>query len=108
MKNFQLFVDDIRPAPSESTRLVARDYWTALELLEEHWNVLSLVSLDHDISSFRDGKEYTGYDVLCWIENKAAQNNSPIEFTLCIHSMNPVGRERMQKTIQSMRDRNLY
>lgn len=57
-------------------------------------------SLDHGLSwehypgadvQEGDYKEKTGYDVLCWIE----ENNKWPVGGVRVHSMNPVGRQRM-------------
>lgn len=94
----RLFVDDLRPCPEEW--LLARNYWQAIELLEKHWDELEVVSLDHDIASFREGKEYTGSHLADWIENKA--RDKAIRFQVLLHSSNPVGSEYMFRVLSSL------
>lgn len=61
------------------------------------------ISLDHDLAlehypfsevPEKDYKEKTGYDVICWME----ENNVWPE-KVYIHTMNPVGRVRMQAVL---------
>jgi hypothetical protein len=56
-------------------------------------------SLDHDLSIQRacgfDDASKTGYDVVCWME---ANDVWPIG-GVTVHSLNPVGRARMQAAI---------
>lgn len=101
-RTIKLWVDDIRPVPDESW-IRATNYWEAMDMLTNNWYDLSVVSLDHDISSFRDGREYTGYDILCKIEEKAYFTHP--EFEIRVHSMNPVGAGRMRKLISFLKER---
>ena len=59
-----LLIDDTRNLPAT---LTARDYNTGIEALKTGgWDLLLL---DHDLASFDDdGRERTGYDVMCWLE----------------------------------------
>lgn len=56
-------------------------------------------SLDHDLSEQRtigvDDGSKTGYDVVCWME---VHDIWPPE-GVTVHSLNPVGRQRMQQAI---------
>lgn len=107
MTNYsQLFVDDERDpgfvANMQEDCLVARNFATAIALLEEHWDSLSLVSLDHDLADFSgpNNREMTGYDVLCWIEQRAGGYLPP--FSIQVHSMNPVAKHKMNSVIYSL------
>ena len=60
-----LLIDDQRNLPADR---VARTFQEGIEALrEQHWEVLYL---DHDLGDFSiiDGRELTGYDVACWLE----------------------------------------
>jgi hypothetical protein len=58
-----LLIDDIRNLPADA---VARTYDAGIALLKsQKWNILLL---DHDLGDYKDGKERTGYDILCWLE----------------------------------------
>lgn len=113
-----LFVDDVRGVPPELEYMdwdIARDYKEAIDMLEN--NYYDLVSLDHDLADFDEEgnelsneemscKEYTGYDILCWIEMKLVAG-----FDICgdirYHTANPAGATKMQIAIDSMRRKGL-
>lgn len=74
----------------------------AIELLKT--GNVEEASLDHDLAwehypaaevDEKDYKEQTGYSVVCWME----ENNVWPPNGTRVHSMNPVGREKMQKVI---------
>jgi hypothetical protein len=91
----RVWLDDVRPEPEGWTRAyTARD---AIELLEA--GDVKEISLDHDL-----GDEATcgnGYQVACWIEEAVATRGF-VPPTIGIHSANVVGRERMQRAIESI------
>jgi CheY-like chemotaxis protein len=60
-------------------------------LASQHWDLLYL---DHDLGDFSgpDGREMTGYDVMCWIE--ANPEHLPDEIILVTD--NASGRPRMK------------
>lgn len=56
-----LLIDDKRNL--EVATHIARSYLEGvLALQSQHFD---LVLLDHDLADFYNGKEYTGYDILC-------------------------------------------
>jgi len=58
-----------------------------------------LLFLDHDLASFdKDGKEKTGYDVMCFLEANPEFLPKKI---ICVSS-NPVGRRRIQVVIDKL------
>ena len=81
-----LWLDDERPAPEGW--IAARTGAEALRYLEA--GVVQDASLDHDL-----GKGLTGYDVVCWMERTGKWPQGEI----WVHSMNPVGRARMEQVI---------
>ncbi len=91
----KLWIDDVRPAPDD-TWDIARTYDEAINSLSK--NKYDIVSFDHDLGDFKDGRERTGYDVLLWLTEKRL-NNETVPKNLRIHSANPVGRQRMQGVI---------
>jgi hypothetical protein len=99
-----LLIDDVRtevnlPQHAQSIDMIARNYWAGIDALLylPKWDLLLL---DHDLSSFNpgDGKERTGYDIMCWLEEFTAYLPGEIE----IVSANPVGRKRMQLVIEKL------
>lgn len=84
----RLWLDDVRPAP---------EGWLHVKTVAEAKSVLSKIqvldlSLDHDL-----GEDETGYDLVKWLAETHVNwpYNKPT-----IHSMNPVGRDNMQATIE--------
>lgn len=116
-----LFVDDIRAVPPELEFMdwdIARTYSEAIDLLEN--NYYEVVSLDHDLACFEevenydfvheDGerpcKELTGYDILCWIEQKLVDGFNVVG-DIKIHTANPPAFRKMEIAINNMRERGL-
>lgn len=84
-----LAIDDTRDMTQAS--VVARNYDEGIRQLQMNgpWDLLLL---DHDLASFDDtGKEKTGYDIMCWLEQNTEHLPGRIE---CV-SANPVGRARI-------------
>lgn len=95
--NKVLVIDDIRVFHYATKH--ARDYWDGIKALEsERWDLLLL---DHDLASIDpNGREYTGYDILCYLE----QNPQYLPSRIDLVTANPVGRQRMQALIQRLYD----
>jgi len=96
----KIFLDDVRNAPEGFTRVY--DPFSCILLLEENKGNVEILSLDHDLGLFfGKEKEYTGYDVLLWLE----RNPQYMPKSICIHSANPVARKKMFQTIESIERR---
>ena len=93
-----LVIDDLRVFHYADKH--ARTFWDGLSALqEEKWELLLL---DHDLASFdADGKEFTGYDILCYLE----ENPQYLPDKILLVTSNPSGRERMQKLIYRLYER---
>lgn len=100
MSTLKLWMDDVRPAPAGW--LLARSVREAIQLVKMHtghgWES---ASLDHDLGDFAsDGGD--GFKFVLWmIEHDRWPENRP-----SVHSMNPVGRQRMQADIDRNFPRN--
>ena len=97
-----LLIDDTRmeDAPNilRHVDLIARTYWTGRDALVKMgpWDLLLL---DHDLHSYDDqGVEWTGYSIMCFLEEFPELKPGKIE----IVSSNPVGRKRMQVVIDKL------
>lgn len=90
----KLWVDDVRPVPDE-TWDVARNFHTAIYLLDN--NYYDEVSLDHDlgIESFYGDRELTGRDILNWLIWRVSVTNLPVPRLVRCHSANPVASKTM-------------
>jgi hypothetical protein len=89
---FTLLIDDVREL---SVTRTARTFAAGIAALQERqWDVLYL---DHDLADFSgpDGRELTGYDVVCWLEANPQHLPGKVE----IVSSNPVGRQRMASVL---------
>ena len=100
----KLWLDDIR----EPSRFGCLG-WTWVKTADEAINLLKTqdvteASLDHDLSEEHypwsgiqesDYKEQTGYTVVCWME----ENNVWPKDGVHVHSLNPVGGQRMMDVI---------
>ncbi len=84
-----LLIDDQRILPVDR---IARTYQEGITALaEQHWDALYL---DHDLGDFSgtEGRELTGYDVACWLEQHPEHLPGRVE----IVSSNPVGRRNIE------------
>jgi hypothetical protein len=113
----KLFLDDVRTPPAFGW-VVARTADEAIDYLKTH--EVYFASLDHDLADEHypwnaipnlpnqddwpehmnrypvQFKEKTGYDVILWMEEN---NVWPSHGVIC-HSMNPVGRQRINAVIE--------
>jgi hypothetical protein len=98
----RIYLDDARPCPVGWTLAKTADEAIALISKAKEEGTLEAVSLDHDLAPehYEPSSGYsvapappatkTGFDVALWIvENRAWPK------LVVLHSMNPVGRERM-------------
>jgi len=86
--SINIWLDDIRD-PISNGWFIVKTVKECKKVLLKH--SVRLMSLDHDLG---EGQE-TGYDLLCWMEKN---NIWPSEEVL-IHTMNPVGRLRMEQVL---------
>lgn len=84
--------------PSELLEWVwVRTVPDAIELLEA--GGIAELSLDHDLGEEGEGD---GYDVLLWIEERVAADESYVPPVIHIHSSNVVARQRMESAAASI------
>lgn len=97
IKNGKEDENDLPESYKESEVEIARTYAEGIRALErQDWELLLL---DHDLSSFRDdGKEQTGYDVMCWLEEHPEHIPKGIKLV----TANPSGGRRMLAVIQKL------
>lgn len=89
-----LLIDDMRIMAVTRTE---RNYDSGINALkEEIWDILFL---DHDLGDFcANGRERTGYDILCWLEEHIQYLPKRIH----IVSQNNVGRDRMKVVVDKL------
>lgn len=89
-----LLIDDKRNL--EVATHVARSYFEGILMLQSE--PFGLLLLDHDLGDYYNGKEYTGYDILCWLE----QNQQYLPEEIVLVTDNPSARKKMQLVIDKM------
>lgn len=100
-----LLIDDMRN-PGEgiipTDCVVARDYWTGLGAII-HCGPWDTLYLDHDLGCFHEGKELTGYSILCELEMCYAHVwPELLPQQIILVTSNPVGRARMEQVIRKL------
>jgi hypothetical protein len=104
----KLYLDDERPTPEGWVRAFTAP--EAIELLKT--GEVTELSLDHDLGPEEAG---TGYDVCLWVEEQVFSQEYSQEYyyydgplgwfvppVMRVHSANPVGKKRMESSIQSI------
>lgn len=100
-----IFLDDVRMPPDDGNK------WTVVRHIDDAWASIVtawhtshgrgeiVISLDHDL-----GEDIpTGYDLVKHIECAVAtQHEFKPKLEMRIHSANPVGRQNMERGIQSI------
>ena len=80
---------------------IAKDFESGIEALKsQKWDLLLL---DHDLNSYVDGIEKTGYDIMLWLEVNPVHMPSEIHLV----TANPVGAARMRSVIASLQSKGL-
>ena len=95
----KLWIDDIRPAP-EGLYWIARSVNEAKHFIQQFENgdfsslgKFELIDIDHDAGDYvSDGGDYI--KLLDWLEETGRN------YSIRIHSMNPIGVENMRKIIK--------
>lgn len=99
-----VWLDDIREPPNDGRNwLCVKTAAECIALLERSPRIVDVLSLDHDLGEHPDAPENpgTGYDVACWLEERAAHHpgfETLPKRVLC-HSANPVGRKRILQAL---------
>jgi len=90
----KLWLDDVRKPPDNSWHWV-RTAEEAISWLAD--GIVSEASLDHDLGY--SASRMSGYDVVCYLER--VPDNLPWNGTK-VHSMNPVGAEKMRVVLNKL------
>lgn len=95
----KVYLDDLREAPEGWIRVYTAK--EAIALLET--GNVEEISLDHDLGDEKNCG--TGYDVICWIEEKVVTEN----FTpprVKVHSANTSARGKMESALAKINNRH--
>lgn len=88
MKNINIFLDDIRQPnmahnsanglgdeySSANKWIIVRDYFEFVNIINEQFDNIELISYDHDIGCIKNGKEYTSKDATNYLINYCMNN----------------------------------
>ncbi len=88
----KIWLDDIREAPGGD--ILCHSVNEAKRLIEEHekQTAIEVIDCDHDLGDYYpDGGD--GIKLIDWLAERGTY------YPIRLHTMNPVGRENMQRTI---------
>ena len=124
VKTYKLFLDDIRnPIDAYSYTkfelfldedwIIVRNYTKFIEYIQFRWNTLNafpiIIAFDHDLDDQHYGAdvnsvftEKTGMDCAKWLVDFCIDNDLTLPHFVC-HSMNPAGRDNINKLLENFR-----
>jgi hypothetical protein len=109
-----LFLDDIRTPDmahksgkglgsaysSEDKWVIARDYFEFVDIINNHFDDIDLVSFDHDLACYKNGVEYTGKTAADYLINYCLDHNKKFP-SWYAHTDNTSGRYNIIGSINS-------
>lgn len=77
--------------------IIARNYDQVKNIVEKY-GIPSYISFDHDL-----GEEKTGYDIVNFLieQDLDGSNHFPSKFDFYVHSQNPIGKQNIEKLLNS-------
>lgn len=109
-----VFLDDIRtPKMSHNSTkglgvkysnsdkwVIIRDYFSFIKFIDKNIKKIKLISFDHDIASYKEGKEYTGKDAANYLIEVCLDNNIKMPCWY-VHSDNTVGAKNIDTILKN-------
>ena len=96
----KIFLDDLR-IPLDESWIIIKSYSHFVDFIViQDFNLISEISLDHDLGLSDLKNEKTGYDVAKWLVNYSMDNNINLPI-IKVHSANPVGSLNIIKLINN-------
>ena len=94
----KIFLDDIRFPAGEGWTIIrnSADFFHTWIYNRQH---ITHIAFDHDLGE-KDPK--TGYDLLAMVEEDYYEGIITHPIVMTVHSMNPVGRDKMVKVIKNL------
>lgn len=89
----KIWLDDVRPAPAGY--LWCRSVNAAIRAIEENEQTtpIEVIDCDHDLGDYaHDGGD--GIKLIDWLAERGTY------YPIRLHTMNPVGRENMRRTVE--------
>jgi len=96
----KIYIDDIRDQPDSSWILV-RDLESAMELIKESIERITVISFDHDLGTIND-IPVTSIPIAEYLEELAYNGQYPSQLKLQVHSANPVGIKNLNAIFKSI------
>ena len=107
-----LYLDDLRvPSMSNSDGrglgsaysptnkwIIVRDYFDFIDVIKNNFDDIKLVSFDHDLACYKDGKEYTGKDAANFLIDYCLDNDKKFP-NWFVHSDNTAGKSNIISVI---------
>lgn len=78
--------------------VIVRDYFSFIEVIKNEFDNIELISFDHDLACYSDGKEYTGKDATNFVINYCLENNKKFP-SWYVHSDNTAGKQNIINSI---------
>lgn len=118
MNKINVFLDDIRmPNMSHNVGkglgteysdkkkwIIVRDYFEFIDLVNERFDDIDLVSFDHDLACYKDDVEYTGKTAVDYLINYCLDNDKLFP-NWYAHTDNTSGRQNIRGTILNYLDK---
>jgi hypothetical protein len=83
---------------TEDKWVIVRDYFEFIDLINNSFDDIELISFDHDLACYKDGKEWTGKDAADYVINYCLDNNKKFP-SWYVHSDNTSGKKNIISAI---------
>jgi hypothetical protein len=83
---------------SEERWIIVRDYFEFINLIDKSFDDINLISFDHDLACYKDGREWTGKDAADYVINYCLDNNKKFP-SWYVHSDNTSGKKNIISAI---------
>ena len=102
----KVFLDDLRVPKMSHTKgkglgsafqndwVIARDYFQFVDLIDNHFDEIDLISFDHDLACYKDGEEFTGKTAVDYVVNYCLDHNKKFP-NWYAHTDNTNGRQNI-------------
>ena len=74
--------------------VIIRDYFKFVDFINNHFDQIDLISFDHGLGCYKDGKEFTGKSAADYLINYCLDHNKKLP-NWFVHTDNPGGRENI-------------
>ncbi len=74
--------------------VIVRDYFEFVDAINNNFDDIDLISFDHDLACYKDGREYTGKDAANFLIDYCLDNNKKFP-NWFVHSDNTAGKSNI-------------